>query len=161
MDVPVFHNSQKKTFFNWGEEYLVEFDINIKRYLPTSIQWVNVFHFSNGNNVGGRGNRIPGMWINKRKFLHFISTVNREPQHRYDFLNFELNKNYHIIIQQTKDKESKKTTYEIWINGELKHSALNHTPEKYDVITLYLSDEWYPSFGDFGEVSNFRAVNLK
>ena len=77
----------------------------------TPHEWNNVFHFTKGGN-GGEGERIPGFWINKKRYFHVMSDINGHSctmsgstglgnqLNRYDSNIYELNKAYHFKIMQ-------------------------------------------------------------
>ena len=90
---------------NWGPEYSIEFDIVVKKlpnYDWTKGPWINVFHVTSTNeNCCNKGDRIPGLFINKDGYFQFTTSMNN---YGHDFRNisFTLGKIYHVTIKQSK-----------------------------------------------------------
>ena len=57
-----------------GKEFLLKFEFFINKI--TEDPWQNVIHLTTGGNVGKMGDRIPGVWVTKRKELWVIFAIN-------------------------------------------------------------------------------------
>ena len=83
-----------------GKEYSIEFQIEVNKEFSTP-EYLNVFHMtSTGNDCCNHGDRIPALFVNKKKNLHFTSSIGSHGNYHFNF-PYELNKTYHIVISQT------------------------------------------------------------
>ena len=145
-------NNVLNEFQNWGDVYLIEFDIAVAN-LP-SVD-VNVFRFTSTTGAyGGDGDHIPGLFISTDGKFWFRSSFNA-----YDLdVNFELGKMYHVTIRQ-QIKEDGKHWYEILIDGDSKLKIENITPKSYPNVKLYASDSFNdPFITNIGSICN---VNIQ
>ena len=141
-----------KTIPKWGNVYKVEADITVNK-MP-SIEWTNVFDFSQNGDFDVYGDRIPAVFINKAGHFHICSGVNGNKNFCKD-VPFDLRKKYNLKIQQI--KENGKTIYEIKINGKIILSTVNTKPMDFDNVKVYVSDPWYNAFtANIGILSNFQ-----
>ena len=150
-----------KTFKNYGPEFYVEFKIRINS-APKEI-WTNIFHVSNGGNAGAHGNRFPAIWFNKNNYFAFCSTVNDFYNYGYGYCfdyNIELDQDYQIAVSQQYSDQSQ-LVYKIFLDGKEIHSIVNSNGKTFDVVTLYLSDPWYASINDIGEIWDFTILSGK
>ena len=152
-----------KTIPKWGNFYNVEADITVNK-MP-SIEWTNVFHFSQNGNIDVYGDRIPAVFIHKAGYFHICSGVNGNKDFSKD-VPFVLGKKYNLEIQQKKENgkkihgiqiENDKTIYEIKINGKIILSTENKKPRDFDNVKVYVSDPWHNAFtANIGILSNFQ-----
>ena len=70
-------NKVVNEFQNWGDEYLVEFDIAVAN-LPSSSTSVFRFTSTNGNGFSD-GDRIPALFILKDGIFHFVTSASNDP----------------------------------------------------------------------------------
>ena len=138
---------------NWGNVFLIEFDIVITK-LPIN-DWMNIFHFTGTTkDCCSIGDRIPALFINRAGFFHFCTAMNNNGNYCKN-INFELGKTYHVIIQQS--KSGNKFWYEILINDESKMKIEKPNPKTFSTVHLYTSDPWFDSFtSNFGNVCNLK-----
>ena len=149
-------NKVVNEFQNWGDEYLVEFDIAVAN-LPSSSTSVFRFTSTNGNGLSD-GDRIPALFILKDGIFHFVTSVNNNPEYQLN-VAFELGKMYHVTILQQKNKEDGKHWYEILIDGESKLKIENIAPRSYTNVKLYASDSYFdPFITNVGSICN---VNIQ
>ena len=149
-------NKVVNEFQNWGDEYLVEFDIAVAN-LPSSSTSVFRFTSTNGNGFSD-GDRIPALFILKDGIFHFVTSVNNNPEYQLN-VTFELGKMYHVTIGQQKNKEDGKHWYEILIDGESKLKIENIAPRSYTNVKLYASDSFFdPFITNIGSICN---VNIQ
>ena len=149
-------NKVVNEFQNWGDEYLVEFDIAVAN-LPSSSTSVFRFTSTNGNGFSD-GDRIPALFILKDGIFHFVTSVNNNPEYQLN-VAFELGKMYHVTIGQQKNKEDGKHWYEILIDGESKLKIENIAPRSYTNVKLYASDSFFdPFITNIGSICN---VNIQ
>ena len=80
--------------------------------------------------------------------------VNDNFNYGYNFEN-ELNKKYQFEISQERNSDGE-ANYRIKIDGKIEHEIINTTPKKFKNMKLYLSDRFYPSFGQFGKISKLK-----
>ena len=98
-------NKVVNEFQNWGDEYLVEFDIAVAN-LPSSSTSVFRFTSTNGNGFSD-GDCIPSLFILKDGVFQFVTSVNNNPEYQLN-VAFELGKMYHVTIGQQINKEDGK-----------------------------------------------------
>ena len=143
-----------KVFHNWGEKFLIKFEIEVNQELTTN--WLNVFHMTIGGNMGKHGDRIPALFVNKAKFFHFTMSIGDKKNYVWNF-NYQLNKAYSVEIMQK--LVAGKYMYCIQIDGQ-SHCKENTTPRSFDSVQLYLSDPWHETFSKFGKLWNFSVFYL-
>ena len=142
-------------FQNWGDVYLVEFDIAVAN-LPSYA--ANVFRFtSTTGSPNSDGDRIPALFILSTGKFNFHTTVNNN----YDYLlqvDFELGKMYHVTIRQ-QVKEDGKYWFEVLIDSDSKLKIENKNPRSYPNVELYASDSFNdPFITNIGSICN---VNMQ
>ena len=148
-DVSLTKNNLANTFYNWGMEFLISFDIEV--FITEPNGWVtNVLHMTTGEEFGAYGNRIPALFVTIQEF-EFRSSVNGNHDHGFDF-SYELNTSYHIVISQIKIDDD--FVYSISIDNNTVHSVINTEPKKFATTKVYLSSPWLGTFGDYGQVKN-------
>ena len=150
--VTMSRGNKAKVFHNWGEKFLITFEIEVNQEFTD--HWLNVFHMTIGGN-NGKNERIPAVFVNKAKKIIFV--MSNEHKHVWDF-NYELNKKYSVEIEQK--PEGGKFMYCIQIDGESSHCKENTTPRSFDSVQLYLSDPWHETFSKFGKLWNFSVSYL-
>ena len=146
--------NKTKVFHNWGEKFLVKFEIEVNHQLTTN--WLNVLHMTIGGNSGKHGDRIPALFANKSKFFHFTMSIGDKKNYAWNF-NYQLNKAYSVEIMQK--PVAGKYMYCIQIDGQ-SHCKENTTPRSFDSVQLYLSDPWHETFSKFGKLWNFSVFYL-
>ena len=90
---------------SWGPEFRISFDLMVNSLSGGT--WLSVLSFKRDGgkrNIGKIGDRIPGIYLNKKGFLHFASGVNRNRNYKFNFDSIKLKKWYSILIEQSKDK---------------------------------------------------------
>ena len=143
---------------NYGPEFYVEFKIRISSSAPKE-QWTNILHVSNGADNGAHGNRFPAIWFQNAKYFHFCSTVNDNVNYHFDY-NIELDQDYQIAVSQQYNNQTQ-LVYKIFLDGKEVHSVVNTNGKTIDNVTLYLSDPWYASIKDIGEIWDFTILSGK
>ena len=122
-------------------------------------------HISSGQDMFAHGTRYPAIWLNKGRFFLISTSANGiynygEGYNGDPLLNFKdvkLDHDYHIVISQQMN-EKKKLMYTITVDGETFHAVENTDPKTISPALVYLSDPWYPSIGDIGEVFDFHVL---
>ena len=146
--------NKAKVFHNWGEKFLIKFEIEVNQELTTN--WLNVFHMTIGGNMGKHGDRIPALFVNKAKFFHFTMSIGDKKNYVWNF-NYQLNKAYSVAIMQK--LVAGQYIYCIQIDGQ-SHCKENTTPRSFDFVQLYLSDPWHETFSKFGKLWNFSVFYI-
>ena len=157
-NVSVSKNNIAYTIQNYGPEFYVEFKLKIHKEPPNG--WTNILHVTDGSNIGAHGNRFPALFLwysSTAKYFSFTTTINDNVNYVHNANGVKLNHNYHIIISQTYNK-NEKLMYNIVIDDELVHSVENTNPISVDVVQVYLSDPWYASIGDIGELYDISVL---
>ena len=156
--VPTFQNNMVHSIPVYGPEFYVEFNVRILRY--PLVEWTNLLHVTYGDNSGVHGTRFPGVWLNINKSFHFATTLDTESNYVHTFSGVALNHDYHMIISQQFNAENQ-LIYSITIDGQLSNSVQNNNAITISPALLYLSDPWYASIGDVGELSNVQVMSGK
>ena len=73
------------------------------------------------------GDRIPAIFMNRKRYIHFTNAVNGNSNYHFDFHSINVNKWYSIIIQQ------------IWENGKVKVKEELHKRYKFIICQIYYS----------------------
>ena len=144
--------NKTKVFHNWGEKFLIKFEIEINQEF--TMGWLNVFHMTIGGN-NGKNERIPAVFVNKAKYFRFV--ISNENKHVWDF-SYEVSKKYSVEIEQK--TVAGKFMYCIQIDGQSSNCKENTLPRSFDSVQLYLSDPWYETFSKFGKLWNFSVFYL-
>ena len=136
-------NNKIKSGLTINTQYEVSFQI-----YPTNIPvcWVNILHFTIGEDHGRSGDRIPAVWFNngndhKSRPLHIASDVNNNHNHVHFTDQITTNKWTSVTIRQALQKG--RYWYEILINGESSYKVENKRPRAFHDVTVYASDRWY------------------
>ena len=141
-----------RMYENWGKYFSIQFDIVVKK-LPKST-WLNVFHFTAGGNFEKLGDRIPGLWINKKGRFYFCTSLNNNKD-LWKLIDFKLGQTYHVTITQS--NISNKFWYEIKIDNETKLKIENSNPQSWSKVYLYTSNPWVDAFtSEFGSICNLK-----
>ena len=147
--------NKTKVFHNWGEKFLIKFEIEVNQELTTN--WLNVFHMTIGQNNKEHGDRIPALFVNKAKYFAF--TMSNGNQHNYVWkFDYQLDTTYSVEIMQKPMAE--KLMYCIQIDGQSSHCKENTLPRSFDSVQLYLSDPWFETFSKFGKLWNFSVFYI-
>ena len=103
----VKRNPEIGTISSWGPQYRVSFDLKINSHVVgNSGGWSVIIDFkSDGARSDNRkiGDRIPSLFINRKRFLHFTTAINGIRNYAFDFHSIDVNKWYSITIQQKKE----------------------------------------------------------
>ena len=105
------NNKLPHVFNHWGKEYSVMFDIEINKEF-SSPERLNVFQLTATDWLSAiccnlnHGDRIPALFVNKNKNLHFTNSIGSHVNYNFNF-PYELNKTYHIAISQTQNHVGK------------------------------------------------------
>ena len=152
--VSVSKDNPVKTFENYGPEFYVEFKIKFEGFDLGSQVWVNILRVTNGQNMGAHGNRFPAIFVKKGLSLfHFTTTVNEDDNYSFETEAVILHHDYHIVVSQQYNDQSQ-LIYKVVIDGKQIHSVVNTDGKHLDEATLYLSDPWFESIDDIGEMSD-------
>ena len=150
-------SAEVKTFKNWGRAYSIQFDLIVFNVDPSE-EWVNVIHITKGGDMGGVGDRLPALWLNKNKFFHITTDLKSSRNVVKDYY-FSFDKLYHFEMSQSINDNGQEV-YKVSINNEVVFTDSRGSAGVFDQVTLYLSDPWYPSFKDFGAISNLTVEQL-
>ena len=134
----------------WGLFFKVEAEITVNSLDGMAEEWMNVFHFTNTNDDGGK---IPALYINKNGYFHLYACGSDLTQ-----FNFKLGKKYHIVLQQYQFDDN--VIAEIKINGMTIKVTENNQAQSLMGVKLYISDPWHPvAFtSKYGFLENFKVT---
>ena len=143
-----------KEYKNWGKDFRIEFSIEVSK-MP-EVTWTNVFHFTAHGNVGNIGDRIPALWIHLDGFFYFCTIINSRDECK--FVNFELGRQHHVIIEQSKNSVGISIySFQIQIDGNFVWSRQTTQPKIFPTVKLYASDPWHGPFSaDLGSICNVK-----
>jgi hypothetical protein len=92
-----------------------------------------------------RGDRIPGLWLNKNGRLHFASDVNGISNYTTDSKTpFPLNRWVSIVIEQKNTKPGV-YLYSINVDGKKICEVENKDVKLYKNVKVYAADPWHAS----------------
>ena len=114
--------------------------------------YTNVFRLTATNgNFGNPGDRIVALYVWNGQLCFYRSGIPNECQM---LNNFDIEKWYHVVIQQLKVND--KYWYKVIINDELKKCEELNEVRKWSDVQLYTSDPFYPPFNvQIGNICNF------
>ena len=136
-------NNKIKSGITINTQYEVSFQMN-----PTNIPpgYVNILHFTIGENRGRHGDRIPAVWfkyghdLNSRP-LFIVSDVNGNHNYGHVTAPVTIDKWTSVTIRQT--LQNGRYWYEILINGKISHKVENKRPRIFNDVSVFASDEWH------------------
>ena len=153
-DFAISKNKKLTTFKEWGLDYKIEFDIAVQTQPQNA--YTSVFHLSTGQNGKNVGARIPGVWVNKKGFLHFCTLFSAKELPWGNCFNhkIEFGQDYHVVIEQYEEDEVYK--YEIEVDGQIVHSIQYDDAQLFSNVDFYASNPWDPPFtSNIGLMENF------
>ena len=107
-------NTEITTISSWGPQFRVSFDLKINSLASGNRGgWSSVLSFKKdggARNNGQLGDRIPAIFMNKKGFLLFSSSVNRNRNYNFKPYSIKLKKWYSIALAQT------------WENGKVRET---------------------------------------
>ena len=146
-----------ETFEDYGIEFYVEFKVKI--YETPKEEWANILHVTNGGNCCSDGNRLPAIWLNKNLYFLVVSAINGNPNYGFDFKfeGVQLNFEYHVVVSQQYNA-NKDLIYLVKINDKILRSIKNTKPITISSALLYLSDPWYSSIQEVGQMYDLFVI---
>ena len=154
--VSVSKDNPVKTFENYGPEFYIEFKIKFSDL--GAEEWANILHVTNGQNMGAHGNRFPAIFVdNKHERFHFTTTVNENYNYAFNY-QMKLHQDYHVVVSQQYNDQSQ-LIYKVVIDGKQVHSVVNTNGKHLHKATLYLSDPWWETINDIGEMSDLIVAS--
>ena len=129
-----------------GKEYSVSFKLFPTAFSPG---WHNVLHFTTGVDHGKPGSRIPVVFLHMTEgntriiSLWICSDVNENINSCWHKKSMHTHTWTSIQIKQT--SASLSYTYQVLIDGEVKHEVINKSPRVFRNVKLYVSNPWYPA----------------
>ena len=115
----VKRNTEIATIPSLGPTFRVSFDLKINSHVAGNRGgWSSIISFKgNGgtSNIGKIGDRIPAIFMNRKRYMHFSNAVNGNRNYRFNLPSITVNKWYSITIQQKREngkvKEREKTLH--------------------------------------------------
>ena len=143
-----------RTFYHWGEEYIVSFDFEANQAMSPSTV-TNILHLSIDGAWGKYGDRIPAVFARQlsssEQIIEFRAALSGKNEIPFDY-SYQLNTPYHIEISQLKNNDI--VTYSIQIDNLQVYSTVNTDVQVFQTAKLYLTSPWELNFGDYGTVRN-------
>ena len=99
------------------------------------------------------------IWLHKSKYFLLCTAADAKLKYGYcnKFHGVKLHEDYHIVVSQQYNTK-RELIYSIVINDQVFHSIQNTKPVSISPALLYLSDPWYASINDIGEVSDVTVI---
>ncbi len=147
-----------KIFKAWGKSYSIIFDIKITKPGNT---WINVFTITSDEFAGDYETRIPSLAImghgNKFRLEHDTKAKNNDGFSFPPGSDYELNKVYHVNISHNDGTDS------LRLDGEeiYKNEAGSPPPGIFPEVKLYLSYKKFPTFADYGIISDLLILQFR
>ena len=139
-------------------EWFISFDFTI---FATQRFFINLIHFTLGENNNQYGNRIPAVFQSPRSSKLYISSSIDD--NRNSFFNTEelsLNVKHHIEIDQTYYGNST-YRFNVNINGKHVRSKTNLKARQFYNVQVWVSDPWHRILVDNKPIiSNLTFVNF-
>ncbi|XP_066929149.1 uncharacterized protein [Clytia hemisphaerica] len=143
-------------------EYIVQFTFklnSVNTVDPTKI-WCSLIHFTEGENIGAPGTRIPGVYIHSGDATTTTGLAihgNVPTMLAYSKYDIQMNKAYDVEIRQ-RYVSGGLYRYSVSVDGieEQYHNNFNAT-QFYDV-KIYAGDPWHPVCD--GTVSHLKITNF-
>ena len=147
-------NLLEELSYPWGKLFTVQVALTVTSLPADGTTWLNIFHFTTGQNYRVEGNIIPALWIYVPTATFFISSaVNGDKDHWIEE-PLTLGTRLNVTIEQIFDSDGK-VIYRIVINEASVYSIENHANKDFENVKVYLSDPWYSSFKSYGIVHDF------
>ena len=128
----------------------VKFDVFTKS-IP-NVDWANAVHLTIGNNVGNHGDRIPGVWLNKKSFWLVASSIDGNT-HYHKFWNVSIDTWTSFRIWQDKLPDGS-YFFEYSMNDNSIYSISNNDPKSFKNVKVYASDPWHAAVD--GKIRNLQ-----
>merc|ERR1719305_2168022 len=143
----VKRNTEIATIPSLGPTFRVSFDLKINSHVAGNRHgWSNVISFkSNGGTSNNRkiGDRIPAIFMNRKRFMHFTNAVNGNSNYRFNLPSINVNKWYSITIQQT--RSNNKIYYSVSVDGKEIHRVENKDPRTFKDVKVFAGDNFHPA----------------
>ena len=135
----------------------ISFDIK-----PTGVmkRRSNILHATIGENYRESGDRIPGIWFNRKSTkLKICSSINDNPNQCFD-TNYAMPLNTYstVVVQQIRNAKNS-YTFRVFVNKRLEVHVVNKKATTFDNVKYYTSDPWYKSA--LGYVKNFKLEKFE
>ena len=167
-------NNPIDQFDKWGETFSIKFQFTTGQLLTRANSWrgcsdptiwacwYNILRIGTNGNGEDFGNRVPAVfysfdgYVNK---VHVHHSVNQQKDYDVSFA-IESHKTYElIIVQQPFWHSPQKLCFNIFLDRVPLETYLevdNTQGSPYKNVWVWLSDNFWPSFNDFGDVSFLR-----
>ena len=155
-------NSKEEPFKDdfWGKTFWVDF--YLMPHAKNSDEWTNVFRFTRFKDEDTKdGARCPAVFVGSGS-ISIANSVNGNGNYKKSIdYNYKTDKLIHIALSQESNLDGK-LMYKIVQNGKTILNIENSKPVK-EMLNpkLYLSDDEYITYGDYGELSEFRFMRHK
>ena len=149
--VSVSKDNHVKTFENYGPEFYVELTVGVLK--DQDQDWSNILDV-----IDGSGSHIMHWWYHNDMYFYFKSTIDGNGDYVNRFFGVKLNFDYKIIESQQYDTVGK-LIYTVTVNEQVLYSVENTNPLTINNGLLYLSNPWFTSFGNYGQVSDVTVIS--
>ena len=146
-----------------SKEYVIEFEFN-RRTTIFDDPYLNILHMtSNGKNCCDVGSRVPAVFLGSDDpataetdpFIQICTALNDNGNFCVNVDGYAAGKWIHIKIKQSSDT-SGSYTFQVFIDGSLKKTAINNNPQEFTNVTLYAANPWDQAVEGF--MRNFNIL---
>ena len=139
------------------QQWYLSFDIKPK---GTVNKWGNIFHATTDGNSGQYGFRIPAIWFRPDKLeLQFCYSINGNGKpHRCFESDDALSTTSFTNVRVSQTWNGTQYVFQIFINGVVKFSEVNFSPDIFENVKVYASNPWDPAAN--ADVKNLVFKNI-
>ena len=137
------------------QQWYLSFDIKPKGNVG---QFGNIFHATKGGNSAAYGDRIPAIWFLPGQLkMHICCSINSKKNHCFN-TKTDLPTTTFTNVRVSQTWNSTHYVYQIFVNGDLKSSQVNFSPDVFKNVKVYAADPWYPAAN--ADVKNLVFQNI-
>ena len=139
-------------------EWFISFDLIM---FATQNYFINLIHFTIGENNNQYGDRIPAVFQSpESRKLHFTSSIGDNRNYIFNSEELSLNVKHHIEIDQTYYGNNI-YRFNVNINGQNVLSTINSKARQFYNVQVWASDPWYMVLANNSPIiSNLTFVNF-
>jgi len=132
----------------WGPNFRITFDLKVTSFSHTGEgEWANVFHFTaTGDDCCSPGDRVPGLWTNKRNHLHFSNRVGDNGNYNQNTPTGDFPTNIWRRVEIEQKFVAYQWRYSVLVEGiGTLVDVVNTKPGNWTDVSVYTSDPFFPA----------------
>ena len=167
-NVTVQKNRLAGSFLQWAPIFRVTFELKIDSATKITDGFLEVLRITDQvaeANSRVPGNRIPGVWLCHQKGMcgcDYNSTCLEVDSYISSTWNekvfFTISRDRFILIEIAQWVMDGHYFYHVYMDGKLYAQMQNRTPKIFNYVNVFTSDNWYASFGEFGQMRNLEVA---